>query len=255
MQKIAIINQKGGVAKTTTALNLGAELARKGKRVLLIDLDAQFSATCAVFGVREFDTTMYDVIVKRTDIKKAIQHADNFGFDLAPSDLMLSAVDLSIAQVIGREKILSNQLKHLDYDVVLMDCPPSLSLITVNALIAAQRVIITVCPEYFSLRGIRLLEKTLSDIEEQLALEPICKGVLVTRFRDRVVTREAEQAIRAYFTKTGDKVFKTVIPENIKIEESHNAHVPIYKYDASCQGSVAYNNLCKEVVEWLNEKK
>jgi len=255
MHRIAIVNQKGGVAKTTTALNLGAELSRKGKRVLLIDLDAQFSATSAVFGTREFDVTMYDVVVKRTDIRKAIQKADNFGFDLAPSDLMLSAVDLSIAQVIGREKILFNQLKHLDYDVVLMDCPPSLGLITVNALIASHAVIITVCPEYFSLRGIKLLEKILSDIEEQIAIEPIHKGILVTRFRERVITREAEQAIRSYFTKTGNKVFSTVIPENIKIEEAHNAHVPIYKYDAACQGSVAYQNFCKEVIEWLNEKK
>lgn len=255
MQQIAIVNQKGGVAKTTTALNLGAELSRKGLKVLLIDLDAQFSATSAVFGVREFDITMYDVIVNRTDIRKAIQKTENFGFDLAPSDLMLSAVDLSIAQVIGREKILFNQTKHLDYDIVIMDCPPSLGLITVNALIACNEVIITVCPEYFSLRGIKLLEKILSDIEEQIAIEHIRKGILVTRFRERVVTREAEKAIRSYFQKTGNLVFSTVIPENIKIEEAHNAHIPIYKYDASCQGSIAYHNFCEEVVEWLNKKK
>lgn len=255
MHQIAVINQKGGVAKTTTALNLGAELARAGMRVLIIDLDAQFSATSAVFGVREFDVTMYDVIVNRTDIRKAIQKADNFGFDLAPSDLMLSAVDISIAQVIGREKILFNQIKHLDYDVVLMDCPPSLGLITVNALIASREVIITVCPEYFSLRGISLLEKILSDIEEQIAIEPLRKGVLVTRYRERIVTREAEQAIRSYFTNKNNLVFTTVIPENIKIEEAHNMHVPIYKHDAACAGSIAYHSFSKEVVKWLNETK
>jgi chromosome partitioning protein len=183
MFSIAIINQKGGVAKTTTALNLGAEFARAGKNVLLIDLDAQFSATSAVFGNREFDLTIYDVIVKKTDIKKAIVKGLDFGIDMVPSDLMLSAVDLSIASTIGREKILFNQIKHLTYDVIIMDCPPSLGLVTVNALTASQGVIITVCPEYFSLRGIKLLEKILTDVEEQMTQEPLKKGVLVTRFR------------------------------------------------------------------------
>jgi chromosome partitioning protein len=136
-----------------------------------------------------------------------------------------------------------------------MDCPPSLGLVTVNALIASNEVIITVCPEYFSLRGIKLLEKILTDIEEQISLEPIRKGILITRFKERVITREAEKAIRSYFSKTGNLVFSTVIPENIKIEEAHNAHVPIYKYDSSCQGSIAYNNFCEEVIEWLDKKK
>jgi chromosome partitioning protein len=251
---IAVINQKGGVAKTTTALNLGAEFARAGKNVLLIDLDAQFSATSAVFGNREFDVTIYDVIVNKVDINKAIYKGLDYGFDMVPSDLMLSAVDLSIASTIGREKILFNQLKHLKYDVIVMDCPPSLGLVTVNALTASREVIVTVCPEYFSLRGINLLEKILTDIEEQMMSQPLRKGVLVTRYRERVVTREAEQAIRKYFTRANSKVFDTVIPENIKIEESHNAHLPIYKYDPGCTGSIAYHNFCKEVMEWLSER-
>lgn len=254
MLSIAIINQKGGVAKTTTTLNLGAEFARAGKNVLVIDLDAQFSATSAVFGNREFDVTIYDVIVHKADIKKAICKGQDFGFDMVPSDLMLSAVDLSIASTIGREKILFNQMKNLTYDVVLMDCPPSLGLVTVNALTASRQVIVTVCPEYFSLKGVKLLEKILTDVEEQMTSQALKKGVLVTRYRDRVVTREAEQAIRKYFNKSDNKVFTTVIPENIKIEESHNAHLPIFKYDPDCSGSVAYHNFYEEVVEWLKEK-
>jgi chromosome partitioning protein len=135
-----------------------------------------------------------------------------------------------------------------------MDCPPSLGLVTVNALTASRQVIITVCPEYFSLKGVKLLEKILTDVEEQMTSQALKKGVLVTRYRERVVTREAEQAIRKYFTKSDHMVFKTVIPENIKIEESHNAHLPIFKYDPECTGSIAYHNLCEEVVEWLKEE-
>jgi len=251
MRKIAIVNQKGGVAKTTTAINLASGISRMGHKVLLIDLDAQFSASSAIFGSKEFDTTVYDVIVKKMNIKKTIHKASNFGFDVVTSDIMLSAADLIIAQEIGREKILFNQTKNLNYDIMIMDCPPSLGLITVNALTACEAALIPVCPEYFSLRGIKLLEKILLDIEKNLSTKPLLKGVLITRYRNRVVTREAEQAIRSYF---GGKVFKTVIPENIKIEEAHNAHLPVYEYDKNCKGSIAYRNLSKEVLKWVRKK-
>ena len=247
MRKIAIVNQKGGVAKTTTAINLASEISRMGHKVLLIDLDAQFSATSAIFGNTEFDTTIYDVIVKKMDIEKTIQKASNFGFDVVPSDIMLSAADLFIVKEIGREKILFNKTRSLKYDIMIMDCPPSLGLITVNALTACEEALIPVCPEYFSLRGIKLLEQILFIVEKKLLSKTLLKGVLITRYRDRVVTREAEQAIRKYFEY---KVFETVIPENIKIEEAHNAHLPVYKYDETCKGCIAYRNLSKEVLKW-----
>lgn len=245
MRAIAIVNQKGGVAKTTTALNLGAELARSGKKVLVIDLDAQYSATCAVFGNKEFKTSVYDVLIKRASMPDIILEATNFGFDIAPSDIMLSALDLTIAQKIGREKILLREMKDLDYEFVLMDCPPSLGLVTVNALTASQEIIIPVCPAYFSLRGIRLLENVLEEMGENLSIEHTLKRILITRYLERVVTTEAEKAIKKRF---GKAVFKTRIPENIKIEEAHNAHLPVNKYDATCKGSIAYNNLCMEVL-------
>lgn len=249
MRTIAIVNQKGGVAKTTTALNLAAELSRAGKKVLLIDLDAQYSATSAVFGNKEFKTSIYDVMVKKTNMHDVIRKAKNFGFDIVPSDIMLSALDLTIAQKIGREKILLRKMRDLDYEFILMDCPPSLGLVTVNALTACQEIIIPVCPAYFSLRGIRLLENVLEEMEENLSIEHLQKKVLVTRYRERVVTTEAEKAVKKRF---GSAVYKTRIPENIKIEEAHNAHVPVYKYDATCKGSIAYHKLCKEV---LNVKR
>lgn len=249
MRTIAIVNQKGGVAKTTTTLNLGAEIARMGHKVLVIDLDSQYSATSAVFGQKEFDYTIYDVMVKKMDINDVIKKSEDFGFDLVPSDIMLSAVDLTLAQKIGREKILLRQIKNLNYDIIFMDCPPSLGLITVNALTACEEIIIPVCPAYFSLRGIRLLEDVLIDMEENLSIEHVSKKILITRFRDRVVFVEAEKAIKNRF---GSSVFNTMIPENIKIEESHSAHLPVYKYDATCKGSIAYKNLSKEVI---NDKK
>ncbi len=245
MRLIAIVNQKGGVAKTTTALNLGAEMVRLGKKVLLIDLDAQSSATSAVFGKKEFDYSIYDVMVKELNIQDVIQSGKEFDFDIVPSDIMLSAIDLTIAQKIGREKILSNKIKNLDYEFVLLDCPPSLGLMTVNALNACQEIIIPVCPEYFSLRGLRLLENVLDEMKENLSIEHLVKNVLITRYRERVVTTEAEMAVKKYF---GSAVYKTKIPENIKIEEAHNIHVPVYKHNATCKGSIAYHELCKEVL-------
>lgn len=252
MYKIAIVNQKGGVAKSTTAVNLAAEFYRIGHKILLIDLDAQFSATSAIFGNKKFDSTIYDVIVKGMDIEKTIQNSSNFGYDVVTSDIMLSAADLSIAQEIGREKILFNQTKSLKYNIMIMDCPPSLGLITINALTACDFVLIPVCPEYFSLRGIKLLERILYNVETKLLTRFLTKAVLITRYKHRVVAREAVQAIRNYF---GDKVFKTVIPENIKIEEAHNAHLPVYKYDETCKASIAYRNLSKEVLEWIQKKR
>ena len=251
MRKIAIFNQKGGVAKTTTAINLASEISRIGYKVLLIDLDAQFSATSAIFGNTEFDTTIYDVIVKKMDIERIIKKSSNFGFDIVPSGIMLSAADLLIIKETGREKILFDQIRNLKYDMIMMDCPPSIGLITVNALTACEAVLIPVCPEYFSLRGIKLLEQILFIVEQKLLSKALLKGVLITRYRDRVVTREAEQAIRKYFEY---KVFETVIPENIKIEEAHNAHLPVYKYDDTCKGCIAYRNLSKEVLKWESEE-
>ena len=246
MSKIAIVNQKGGVAKTTTALNLGAELAYCGKKVLLVDLDAQYSATSAIFGSKEIDMSLYNVITENISIKKVIKKSTEFGFDILPSNIMLSAVDLFIAQQFGRERIIESQLKKLDYDIILMDCPPALGLITVNALVSAKNILIPICPEYFSLRGLRLIERVIDDIEENISSTRHILAAVITRYRDRVITREAEQAIRKYLK---GRVLETVIPENIKLEEAHNAHVPVYKYEKQCKGSKAYKQLCSEIIK------
>ena len=248
MRVIAVANQKGGVAKTTTCVNLASEFALAQdtpRKVLVIDIDAQASATSSVLGNTDRSKTMYDVMSGQTPIEEIIEHSDAFGFDIAPGDILLSGVELQVAQVMGREKILAKKLKNLSYDVVFIDTPPSLGLLTVNALTAADTVLVTICPEYFSLRGIALLEKTVDTVREQLDSPVRIGGVVITRYRDHVVTREAEKIIRDYF---GDRVFKTVIGENIRLEEAHNAHQPIARYDPSSKGAQAYRELTREIL-------
>jgi len=246
MKTIAVANQKGGVAKTTTCVNLAAEFAAAGNKVLVIDLDAQASATCSVMGNIERDKSIYDVLVGSTPITEIIEHSETFGFDIVPSDILLSGLELQIAQIMGREKLLKKKLQGIDYDYVLIDTPPSLGLLTINALTAADTVLVTICPEYFSLKGIALLEDTVNNVRNHLDSPVTIGGVLITRFRERIVTREAEQIIREHF---GESVFKTTIAENIRLEEAHNAHQPVSKYDPASKGAQAYRELAREILD------
>ncbi|MBF0494122.1 MAG: ParA family protein [Candidatus Omnitrophica bacterium] len=245
MRRICIANQKGGVAKTTTALNLAAELSRMGKKVILIDMDPQYSSTAAVFGNQKFEYNIYNAIVDKIDIQSIIQHSDVFGIDVVPSDIELSGATLRISEHIGREKVLYHCTRKLKYDYLLVDAPPSLGLLTVNALTACNELIVPICPEFFSLKGIKLLEEIVENVRGGLGADIKITGVVITRHRERVVMNEARDAIRHYF---GKRVFKTVIPENITLEEAHNAHLPVYKYDPKSKGAEAYHLLAKEVM-------
>lgn len=251
MRRIAVSNQKGGVAKTTTSVNLAAELARHGKKVLLIDMDPQNSATSAIFGSSNFEHTIYNVIVEKMPINEVVQHSTSFGIDVAPSDIGLSGATLRISEQIGREKILYHYTRNLKYDYMIVDSPPSLGLLTVNALTACDELLIPICPEFFSLKGIKLLEEIVDNVRVGLESEIELLGVLITRYRDRVVTNEARNAIKNYF---GNKVFKSIVHENIKLEEAHNAHLPIHKYDKASKGAEAYAKLAKEVINAKHKK-
>jgi chromosome partitioning protein len=245
MRRICVANQKGGVAKTTTAVNLAAEIARAGKRVLLVDMDPQNSATAAIFGKPDFEYNITHVILGRVPIEQAIQRSEAFGIDVIPSDLDLCGVPLHISQQIGRERMLFSYTGKLKYDFMIIDAPPSLDLLTINAFTACDELLIPICPEYFSLKGIKLLEEIIANVRERLKSDLDILGVLITRYRERIVTGEAQAVIRSYF---GDKVFKVVIPENIKVEEAHNAHLPVYKYAEKSKGAMAYRKLAKEVL-------
>lgn len=246
MRRIVVANQKGGVAKTTTAVNLAAELARLRQKVLLIDMDPQNSATSAIFGQSNFENTIYDVMIGGMKIHEVVQHSTAFGIDVVASDIGLSGASMRISEQIGREKILFHYVRQLKYDFMIIDAPPSLGLLTINALTACNELLVPICPDFFSLKGIKLLEEIVIKVRQGLESEINILGVLITRFRDRVVTNEAKNAIKNYF---GDKVFKTIIPENIKLEEAHNAHLPVYKYDKGSKGATTYASLAKEVMQ------
>ncbi|MHC4663461.1 MAG: ParA family protein [Planctomycetota bacterium] len=246
MRKLIFANQKGGVAKTSTAVNVAHEIARHNKRVLLIDLDPQSSATSSVFGNARFEEkNVYHVLTGPETMLDVAQKSEAFGFDVAPSHILLSGFELQIANRIGRERILSEELKELEYDYVVVDCPPSLGLLTVNALTAADEVFIPICPEYFSLKGIVLFQQTMEQVQKHLGAGFKFRGVIITRYRHRVVAREAVEEVKKYF---GPLVFKTIIPENIKVEEAHNAHIPVAALDENCKAAKAFRNLTKEVL-------
>jgi len=251
MRTIAVANQKGGVAKTTTVVNLAAEFSRK-QRVLVIDFDPQRSATSSVFGNVEFENSVYDMLFNGVSSYEVIQTSADFGFDVIPSDIMLSSAELRLASVIGREKVLSHRLVDLKgaYELCFIDTPPTLGLLAVNALMAADEVLIPICPEYFSLKGVRLLEETIESVRENLDAHLNLLGVLVTRNKKRTIIRSALEVIRDYF---GEKLFTTMVAENIRVEEAHNAHLPVFKYDSKCPAAVAYRKLAREIARRLSD--
>ena len=243
---VSVINQKGGVAKTTTSLNVASSWAKQGKRILLIDLDPQSSATKAVFGDREFERTIYDVIVGQADISDVIVQSEGFGIDVIPAEIMLSGVDMQLAAHFGREQILKRKLEPIahKYDSILIDCSPSLGLMTINALLASKDIIIPICPEYFSLKGIELILNTLQNIRVGLGYKVGVRGVVITRFRDRRIVKDVIQQVREKYDL---HVYSNYIPDNIAVEEAHHRHRPVHTHAPASPAARAYTNLAKEL--------
>lgn len=246
MAIVSVINQKGGVAKTTTSLNVAAGWAALGHKVLLIDLDPQSSATKAIFGDREFEKTIYDVIVGGSQVQEVIVHSEDFGIDVVPAEILLSGIDIQLAAHFGRETILRKKLEPISrkYDAILIDCSPSLGLMTINALMASKDIIIPICPEYFSLKGIELILDTLQNIRTGLGYRVGVRGVVITRFRDRKVARNVIAEVEE---KYGLKVYGNYIPDSIAVEEAHHRHVPVLTYAPQNPASKAYRQLSKEM--------
>ncbi len=246
MAIVSVINQKGGVAKTTTSLNVAAGWAAAGKKILLIDLDPQSSATKAIFGDREFEKTIYDVIVAGTSVQDVIVSSNEFGIDVVPAEILLSGIDIQLAAHFGRETILRKKLEPVarKYDAILIDCSPSLGLMTVNALMASKDIIIPICPEYFSLKGIELILDTLNNIRTGLGYKVGVRGVVITRFRDRKVARNVIAEVEA---KYGLRVFEHYIPDSIAVEEAHHRHQPVLNYAPKNPAAKAYRELSKEM--------
>jgi chromosome partitioning protein len=245
-QVIALANQKGGVAKTTTTLNLGVALVERGKRVLCVDLDPQSNLTMSQ-GVDpdELDRTMFDVLVHKTPLEDVILERE---IDLAPSSIDLAGAELALSSMIGRERALQKALLPVRgrYDYVLIDTPPSLGLLTINALTAADGVIVPVQCEYLSLRGLIQLENTLTMIRENLNPDVRIAGILPTMFDGRTLhSREAVEILQENF---GDLVFETKIRKTIRYAEAPVKGTSVLKYDSKGKAAKAYRDLAGEVL-------
>lgn len=243
---VSVINQKGGVAKTTTSINVASSWAKMGKSVLLLDLDPQASATHAIFGNKDFDNTIYDVLINRVEIKDAVTYSETFDIDVVPAEILLSGVDIQLAAHYGRERILKKAIENIkkNYDVIIIDCSPSLGLLTVNALIASKDVIIPICPEYFSLKGIELILETIQNLKVGLGHKVDVRGIVITRYRNRKITNDVIDEVRNAF---GLRVFSNFVPDNISVEEAHHRHTPVHKYAPLSKGAKAYEALSKEL--------
>jgi chromosome partitioning protein len=243
---ISFANQKGGVAKTTTTLNLGVAFAEQGLKVLLVDLDPQGNLTMSQgMNPDAIERSMFDVLVHRLPLQEVIHHAE---VDLAVSSIDLAGAELALSSMIGRERALEKALAVVKdgYDYVLIDTPPSLGLLTINALVASNGVIVPVQCEYLSLRGLVQLENTLSMIRENLNPHVEIEGILPTMFDSRTLhSREAVEILQENF---GDLVFDTKIRKTVRYAEAPVKGTSVLKYDPSGSAAEAYRELAKEVL-------
>jgi chromosome partitioning protein len=247
---IALCNQKGGVGKTTTTINLGAALADYGRRVLLVDFDPQ-GALSVGLGVNpmELDQTIYNALMQRDVSADDILLKTNVnGMDLLPSNIDLSAAEVQLVGEVAREQTLKRVLAPVlaDYDVVLIDCQPSLGLLTINALTAAHGVIVPLECEFFSLRGVALLIQTIDKVKERLNPQLELEGILATMFDGR--TLHGREVLTRVVEAFGDKVFHTVINRTVRFPETTVAGEPITSFAPSSAGATAYRDLAREVV-------
>jgi chromosome partitioning protein len=247
---IAIANQKGGVGKTTTAINLAASLAVLEKTVLLIDADPQANATSGMnFDVKTIENSIYECIIDGIDPASALLKTEINGFDLMPSHIDLVGAEIEMLNRPEREKVLGKITDSLKdkYDYVLIDCSPSLGLITVNALTAADSVIIPVQCEYFALEGLGKLLNTIKIIQNRLNPELEIEGFLLTMYDPRLnLSNQVLEEVKRHFQ---DMVFETIIHRNIRLSEAPSYGKPALLYDASSKGAVNHLNLAKEIIE------
>ncbi|MFD1719234.1 ParA family protein [Georgenia deserti] len=247
---IAMCNQKGGVGKTTTTINLGAALADYGRKVLLVDFDPQGAASAGLgVNAHELDRTIYNLLMEpKSDIRDIIMSTGIDGLDLAPANIDLSAAEVQLVSEVAREQALARVLRPIldDYDVVLIDCQPSLGLLTVNALTAAHGVIIPLEAEFFALRGVALLVESIERVQERINPRLRIDGILATMVDLRTLhSREVLDRIREAF---GDTVFTTLISRTVKFPDASVATEPITSYAPNHPGAEAYRRLARELV-------
>lgn len=258
MKILAITNQKGGVGKTTTSVNLAASLASLGKHVLLIDLDPQGNAsTGSGIDKAHLKQSIYHVLIGEKSLKDVVLKSEKGGFDIAPSNRELAGAEVELVNELARENRLKAALAKMDqaYDFVLLDCPPALNLVTVNALTASNAVMIPMQCEYYALEGLSDLVNTIKKVRAHLNPTLEIEGLLRTLFDNRNML--AQQVSAQLISHFGDKVYKTVIPRNIRLAEAPSYGVPVINYDKSSKGAMAYLDLAQEIItkETRNKEK
>jgi len=255
-KSIAIFNQKGGVGKTTTNINLSASLARKGKKILVLDIDPQGNTTSGV-GVpkNELGYSTYDLLLDdNVDIRNVIVSTSTPGLDLVPADVSLAGAEVELVRVEGRETRLKNALAVVkdDYDYLFIDCPPSLGLLTVNSLTAVDSVLIPIQCEYYALEGVSQLVSTIDMVKKNLNPDLEIQGVVLSMFDGRTnLSIAVVEEVKKYFK---EKVYSTVIPRNVRLAEAPSYGMPIFEYDPTSTGAEAYNEFADEFLRQEEER-
>ena len=252
---ISFSNQKGGVGKTTTCVNMAAYLASAGRKVLLVDLDPQGNATTGLgFSKSALKKSVYNVLIEEEEVKNNILPTELENLTILPANINLAGAEVELVYKKSREKVLKNALDKIkgNFDYILLDCPPSLGLITINALAAADSVIIPIQSEYYALEGLSQLMNSIMLVRQQLNRQLEVEGVVLTMYDGRsLISKQIAQEIKKFFTK---KLYEIVIPRNIRLSEAPSHGKPILLHDPKCMGARAYSALTEEFLKKTEEK-